>query len=71
MRLSDFVRRSQLLEICCGDCEAETPLDPSFFLARRGDITVAELCHRLVCGGCGSGDINLAALAPLKMVDAL
>ncbi len=45
MRLNDFVRRSQLLEICCGDCAAETPLGPSFLLARRGGITVAKLCH--------------------------
>jgi hypothetical protein len=70
LRLSDFVRRSQLLEIRCDDCHAKTPIDPSFFLARRGDIAVAELRSRLVSAGCGSGDIELAAFAPAKMVDA-
>jgi len=70
MRLSDFLRRGQLLEIRCGDCRAKTLIDPSFFLARRGDITAAELRRRLVCGGCVSGDIELVALVPPKMVDA-
>jgi hypothetical protein len=64
MTLRDLVVRGQLVELCCAECRTRTPLDPAFFLARRGDIELGSLGDTLVCPACGSADIDLRSLVP-------
>ncbi len=57
--LSDLVKRNQFLDVRCTECGVSTPIDPDFFLTRRGDIAINELKADLVCAGCGSSAIKL------------
>ena len=69
MTLSEVVIRGLLLEIRCMDCYAKTPVDAGFFLARRGDISVAQLRSRMHCPGCGSAEIKVVAASPVVAED--
>ena len=64
MRLEELVVASVLIEIRCTDCDCRTPVDPAFFLARRGNIALNELARHTVCPGCGSADITLCPCDP-------
>jgi hypothetical protein len=64
MTLRDLVVKSRLIELCCAECRSKTPLDPAFFLARRGDIELRSLGDKLVCPACGSADIDLKSIGP-------
>lgn len=64
MKLSDLIGRSRLIEVCCQDCRAKTPLDPAFFFNRRGDIDLKDLRKRMYCAQCGSQDIAVAHCSP-------
>ena len=66
MKLRDYVVRYCLIELRCGECHSHTALDPAFFLARRGDIESNELAKDMVCPACGSQDISLHAVSPVR-----
>ena len=66
MKLRDYVVRYCLIELRCGECHSKTPLDPAFFLARRGNIDSSELAQDLVGPACGSPDIELDAVSPVQ-----
>jgi hypothetical protein len=66
MKLRDYVVRYCLIELRCGECHTHTPLDPAFFLARRGNIEASELAKDMVCPACGSPDIRLEAVSPVQ-----
>jgi len=68
MKLRELVVQGQLIEVCCDECRARTLLDPAFFLARRGDIALRKLNEDLVCGACGSADVDLKpySAAPVR-----
>ena len=68
MKLREVIDLNRLLEVSCGDCHARTPLDPTFFAKRRGfDATLGELRQQLVCPGCGSAEIEIAAVWPSRV----
>lgn len=67
--LSDLVKRNQFLNVRCDDCGTATAIDPDFFLARRGDISVNDLKPDLVCVGCGSSVIKLEAIQSPRTED--
>jgi hypothetical protein len=62
MKLSELISQSRLIEVRCEKCRAKTPLDPAFFLARRGDIDLGKLSRRLHCAQCGAAEIELASI---------
>jgi hypothetical protein len=66
MKLRDYVVRYCLIELRCDECHSHTPLDPAFFLARRGNIDADELARDLVCPACGSPDIKLEPVSPVQ-----
>ena len=66
MKLRELVVRYCLIDLRCGDCHTHTALDPTFFLARRGDIALKELEHDMVCPACGSADIRLETVSPVQ-----
>jgi ribosomal protein L44E len=66
MKLRDYVVHYCLIELRCGECHSHTALDPAFFLARRGDIEASELAKDMVCPACGSQDISLHAVSPVR-----
>lgn len=59
MLLSQVAKRRQMLCVDCGNCGAQTVIDPMFFISRRGDISLEALLPNLVCGGCGASNITL------------
>jgi Zn finger protein HypA/HybF involved in hydrogenase expression len=66
MKLRDVVVRYCLIDLRCGDCHTHTALDPTFFLARRGDIELNDLAHDMVCPACGSAEIRLETVSPVQ-----
>jgi hypothetical protein len=66
MKLRVLVAQYRLIEVRCDECCAKTPLDPTFFLARRGDIELERLREHLFCAACGSADITLTSVAPAE-----
>jgi len=66
MKLRDLVVRYCLIDLRCGDCHTHTALDPTFFLARRGDIDLSDLANDMVCPACGASDIKLEAVSPVQ-----
>lgn len=66
MKLRDYVVRYCLIELRCGECHTHTALDPAFFLARRGNIDSGELAKDMVCPACGSQDITLHPVSPVR-----
>ena len=60
MLLRDLAGK-RLIELDCDECSSRTPLDPSFFLARRSaNTTIDDLQSDLVCPACGSSEIWLS-----------
>jgi hypothetical protein len=59
MLLSQVAKKRQMLRVDCGDCGAQTILDPMFFISRRGDVSLEALRPNLVCGGGGASNIKL------------
>jgi hypothetical protein len=66
MKLRDLVVRYCLMDLRCGDCHTHTALDPTFFLARRGDMELKALAQDMVCPACGSAEISLEAVSPVQ-----
>ena len=64
MKLSELIIQGKLIEVHCHECQARTPLDPSFFLLRRKDIELSQLGGHVHCGQCGSADIDLEPKRP-------
>jgi len=64
VQLSELIAQGRLIEVRCQDCRAKTPLDPAFFLVRRGDIDLGQLGKRIHCAQCGSSDIDVSAVRP-------
>ena len=64
MKLGETARTGKIIGCFCAACLAKTPLDPRFFLVRRGDVEIEQLKSRVVCGGCGSKSIDLVSLEP-------
>lgn len=62
MRLSELIVNGELIEVRCHECRTKTPLDPGFFLARRGDIEIGQLGESLHCAQCGSTDVEVKAV---------
>jgi ribosomal protein S27E len=62
VKLGELIGAGRLVEVQCQECRASTPLDPSFFLIRRGDIELSRLGERVHCAQCGSSDIDLSAI---------
>lgn len=59
MRLEELVDAGQAMEIRCHECRSRTPVDPAFFLARRGNVDILDLSRKMKCPGCGSSKIAL------------
>jgi len=66
MKLREVIGLNRLLEVACAECRARTPLDPNFFVSRRGlETSLDELRPHLVCPCCGSAEIGIAAVRPI------
>jgi hypothetical protein len=66
MRLSQLIVGGRLIEVFCQECGAKTPLDPFFFIARRGDIELGKLGECIYCAQCGSADIEIGSIKPAR-----
>lgn len=68
MTLSETLIAGKIIGCVCASCIARTPLDPAFYMSRRGDVSIENLRARLVCGACGSHDVDLIAVEREKFV---
>ncbi len=67
MTLEDLIAAGGLIDIRCMDCHTRTQVDPAFFLARRGNITLAELRRHTGCPACGASEVALVPIDPTQV----
>jgi hypothetical protein len=59
VRLDQIAGATDRMLAHCAVCHADTPLDPAFFLLRRGDIEMGALAKSLHCAKCGAEGVQL------------
>ncbi|MBI1361601.1 MAG: hypothetical protein GC155_15090 [Alphaproteobacteria bacterium] len=70
MKLADVIDLNRVLEVVCDECCQRTPLDPTFFVTRRGlAARIEDIGSTLVCPCCGSHDIELRSTAATTMLE--
>ena len=62
MKLDQIAGKTDRMLAHCPLCHADTPLDPAFFLRRRGDIELGALAESLHCAKCGAKGVQLTPM---------